>query len=77
MTSTNLKFSDSHPKRPDISGSCEDAFGLGTDLQTTIINSIWANTLAAIGIVAFGSLETQFISIRRFTPSPMELPSPF
>ena len=61
MTSTNLTFSDSHPKRPDITGSCEDAFGLGTDLQTTIINSIRANTLSAIGIVAFGSLETQFI----------------
>ena len=54
MTSTNLKFSDSHPKRPDITGSCEDAFGLGTDLLTTIINSIRANTVSALGIVAFG-----------------------
>ena len=61
MTSTNLKYSESYPKRSDITGSCEQAFGLGTDLQTTIINSLWANTVAAIGIVAFGSLETQFI----------------
>jgi hypothetical protein len=62
MTSTNQKYSESYPKRPDITGSCEQAFGLGADLQTTIINSIRANTIAAIGIVAFGSLdETQFI----------------
>ena len=61
MSSTSLKYSESYPKRPDITGSCEEAFGLGADLQTTIINSLRSNTVAAIGIVAFGSLETQFI----------------
>ena len=61
VTSINQKYSESYPKRPDITGSCKQAFGLGTDLQTTIINSIRSNTVAAIGIVAFGSLETQFI----------------
>ena len=61
MTSTNQKYSELYLKRPAITGSCEQAFGLGTDLQTAIINSIRANTVAAIGIVAFGSLGTQFI----------------
>ena len=61
MTSTNQQYSELYSKRPDITGSCEQAFGLGTDLQMTIINSIQANTVAAIGIVALGSLETQFI----------------
>jgi hypothetical protein len=77
MTSTNLKFSESHPKRSDITGSCEDAFGLGTDLQTTIINSIRANTLVAIGIVAFGSLETQFIFNTQVYTKPNGTPIPF
>ena len=61
MTSTNLKYSESYPKCLDITGSCEEAFGLGTDLQTTIINSLRANTVVAIRIVSFWSLETQFI----------------
>ena len=61
MTSTSLKYSESYLKHLDITGSCKEAFGLGTDLQMTIINFLWANTAAAIGIVAFGSLETQYI----------------
>ena len=55
------KYTQSYPKRSDITRSCEQAFGLGTVLKTTMVNSIKAGTVAAIGIVAFGSLETQFI----------------
>jgi hypothetical protein len=61
MSSATPKFSESYPKRSDIIGSCEQAFGCGTVLHTTIVNSIKAGTVAAIGIVSFGSLETMFI----------------
>ena len=61
MSSATQKFTETYPKRSDVIGSCEQAFGCGTVFHTTIVNSIKAGTVAAIGIVAFGSLETQFM----------------
>ena len=61
MSSATQKFSDSYPKRSDVIGSCEQAFGCGTVLHTTIVNSIKAGTVAAIGIVNYGSYETLFM----------------
>ena len=55
MSSVTQKFTESYPKCSDVIGSCKQAFGCGTVLQTTIVNSIKAGTVAAIGIVAFGS----------------------
>jgi hypothetical protein len=60
MSSSIQQFSDSFPKRSDVIGSCEQVFGCGTVLHTTIVNSIKAGTVAAVGFVS-GSLETQFI----------------
>jgi hypothetical protein len=55
-------FSESYPKCSDVVGSCEQAFGCGAVLHTTttIVNSIKAGTVAAVGIVS-GSLETMFM----------------
>jgi len=60
MSSTTQMFSETYPKRSDVVGSCEQAFGCGTVLLSTIVNSIKAGTVAAVGIVS-GSLETMFI----------------
>ena len=61
MTNAMSKYTDLYPKRADITGSHEQAFGLNTKFTQTIINSIKANTVAAIGIVATGSLQVQYI----------------
>jgi len=56
MTSVMPKYTDLYPKRADITGSHEQAFGLNTKVTQTIINAIKANTVAAIGTVATGSV---------------------
>ena len=60
MSSTTQMFSETYPKRSDVVGSCVQAFGCGTVLLSTIVNSIKVGTVAAVGIVS-GSLETMFI----------------
>ena len=61
MTSGMPKYTDLYPKRADVTGSHEQAFGLNTKVTQTIINAIKANTVAAIGTVAAGSLQVQYI----------------
>lgn len=61
MTTVMPKYTERYPKRADITGSHEQAFGLNTKFTQTIVNSIKANTVAAIGIVATGSLQVQYI----------------
>ena len=60
MTTNNL-FTGTQPKRSDIVGDSQQAFGHGTDLRAHIINTIKARIVAAIGTIAHdGTLQYLF-----------------
>ena len=61
MNSTTTNFTDLYPKHGDITSNAEQAFGLGTIFMTTLVNAIRANTISAIGTVAFDTLQVQYI----------------
>ena len=52
---------DLYPKRGDINGSIEQAIGAGTVFTTTLVNAIHANTILAIGTIAFNMMQVQYI----------------
>ena len=54
-------FTDLYPKRGDIIGSTEQAFGAGTVFRTTLENAIRANTVSAIGTIALETMQVQYI----------------
>ena len=54
-------FTNLYPKCRDITGTAEQAFGSGTVFMTTLVNTIRANTISAIGTAAFDTLRVQYI----------------
>ena len=61
MASTTTKYTDRYPRRVDVTGSHEQAFGMNTVVTNIIVNAIRAKTVAAIGTVATGSLQVQYL----------------
>ena len=61
MSPTPTHYTDLYPKRGDISGSNDQAFGKGKDMLSYIIGGIKAKTIAAIGTVAPGSSIVQYL----------------
>ena len=55
MSSTPMHYTDIYPKRGNISGLNNQAFGKGDDVISYVIGGIKAKTIAAIGTVAPGS----------------------
>jgi len=72
MTINNL-FTGTQPKRMEIVGNSNQAFGLGTDLRAYIVNAIKAGTVAAIGTIAHdGTLQYVFAPFSTMTwPEPL------
>ena len=61
MNTPASNFTDLYPKRGDIIGSTEQAFGAGTVFKTTLENAIRANTVSAIGTIALETMQVQYI----------------
>ena len=59
MSSTPTHYTNLYPKRGDISGSNNQAFGKGKDVISYVIGGIKAKTIAAISTVALGSSNVQ------------------
>ena len=61
MNAPASNFTDLYPKRGDIIGSTEQAFGARTVFRTTLENAIRANTVSAIGTIALKTMQVQYI----------------
>ena len=61
MSSTPTHYTDLYPKRGDISGSNDQAFGKGKDVFSYVIGGIKAKTIVAIGTIALGSSIVQYL----------------
>ena len=61
MSSPPTHYTDLHPKRGDITGSNNQAFGKGKDVVSYIIGGIKAKTILAIGTCAPGSSIVQYL----------------
>ena len=61
MSSTPTHYTDLNPKRGDITGSNDQAFGKGEDVLSYVIGGIKAKTIAAIGTCAPGSSIVQYL----------------
>jgi len=61
MSSTPTHYTELYPKRGDITGSNDQAFGKGEDVLSYVIGGIKAKTIAAIGTVATGSSIVQYL----------------
>ena len=61
MSLTTTTFTNLHPKRGDITGSPEQAFGTVPTLMDYVIGGIKGNTIAAIGMIALGTHEIQYL----------------
>ena len=70
MAPVMSKYTQRYPLRVDVTGSHAQAFGMGTALNTTILNAIRANTVAAIGTVATGSLQLQYLYAPKISTEP-------
>ena len=49
------------PKRGDIRGSNDQAFGKGKDVLDFVIGGIKLNTIGAIGTIALGTTIVQYL----------------
>ena len=61
MSSSPTHYTDLNPKRGDITGSNNQAFGIGEDAVSYIIGGIKAETIAAIGTCSLGSSIVQYL----------------
>ena len=61
MSSTPAYYTDLFPKRRDISGSNDQAFGKGEDVLSYLIGGIKANTIKAIGTISPGTSIVQYL----------------
>ena len=61
MNTPAANFTDLYPKRGDIIGGTEQAFGAGTVFRVSLENAICANTILAIGTIAFNMMQVQYI----------------
>ena len=61
MNAPVSNFTDLYPKRGDIVGNTEQAFGAGTVFRTTLENAIRANTVSAVGTIALETMQVQYI----------------
>ena len=61
MLSTPLYYTELFPKRGDISGKIDQAFGKGEDVLSYLVGGIKANTIAVIGTLAPGTSIVQYI----------------
>ena len=59
MSSTPSYYTELFPKRGDISGKNNQAFGKGKDVLSHLVGGIKANTIAAIGTLAPGTSIVQ------------------
>ena len=59
MSSTPTYYTDLFPKRGDISGSNDQAFGKGEDVLSHLVGGIRANTIATIDTLAPGTSIVQ------------------
>ena len=61
MSSTPTHYTNLYPKRGDITGLNDQAFGKGEDLMSYVIGGIKSKTIAAIGTCAPGSSIVQYL----------------
>ena len=61
MSSMPTHYTNLYPKRGDISGSNNQAFGKGKDVLSYVIGGIKSKTIAAIGTIASGSSFVQYL----------------
>ena len=61
MSSSPTHYTDLNPKRADITGSNDQAFGKGKDTVSYIIRGIKSKTISAIGTCAPGSSIIQYL----------------
>ena len=61
MSSTPAYYTTLFPKRGDISGSNDQAFGKGEDVFSYLVGGIKAKTIAAIGTLAPGTSIVQYL----------------
>ena len=61
MSSTPTHYTDICPKRGDITGSNDQAFGKGEYVLAYVIGGIKAKTIAAIGTCALGPSIVQYL----------------
>ena len=61
MSSTPTYYTNLFPKRGDISGSNDQAFGKGKDVFSYLVGGIKAKTIAAISTLAPGSSIFQYL----------------
>ena len=65
MTSIPSSYTNLFPKRGDIMGTSDQAFGCVKGVLTYLIGGIKAKTIAAIGTIAPGTTIVQY----QFTPT--------
>ena len=61
MTSTATLYTKSLTKRPDITGTKDQAFGHRSNFLNYLVGAINAKTVAAIGMVSPGNLLVQYL----------------
>ncbi len=61
MTSTVTLYTKSLTKRPDITGTKDQAFGQKKNFLDYLVGAIKAKTVAAIGMVVPGNLLVQYL----------------
>ena len=61
MSSMPMHYTNLYPKRGDISGSNDQAFGKGEDVISYVIGGIKAKTIKAIVTLAPGSSNVQYL----------------
>ena len=61
MSSPPSYYTDLFPKRGDITGSSDQAFGKGKDMLSHLVGGIKANTIVAIGTLAPGTSIVQYL----------------
>ena len=61
MSSSPTSYANLKPKRDDITGSNDQAFGKGEEVLAYVIRGIKAKTIAAIGTCALGSSIVQYL----------------
>ena len=61
MTSISTLHTKSLPKRPDISGTKDQAFGHKLNFLDYLVDAINAKTVAAIGMILPGNILVQYL----------------
>ena len=61
MSTIPSLYTELFPKRGDVTGSNDQAFGKGEDVFDYVIGGIKANTIAAVGTIALGTTTVQYL----------------